>query len=362
MTLKITLFPLVALLACTPSSSDDLPEDTDTDTDTEETGIEFECAPDPSAPVFEPGYSPSLWTVLPDTMDPDVDWHRPDVPFVVGLPHPDRIRNEVLVAFPGSGGSPERMQRLLTTASFAGYHVIGLAYSNGGSVTDMCKGPEAPACHGEVIEERLYGNNTSDKVTVNEDNSARGRLERLLDALHTLRPEHEWGQFMGGGELDWSKIAVAGHSQGGKVAAFLSSDVETARAVLLSATGSAFLGDDGEPFLAPWTLEPRATPPSRTFGLWHQGETANAYAPIILDSYAVNDFGPTVDVDVEEAPYQCTHKLRTATAPALNNPDDPGNCTEHSAVIADDCMALDAEGVALLTPAQLYMLTWEESR
>tara|TARA_Y100000589_G_scaffold262182_1_gene252440 strand:+ start:327 stop:761 length:435 start_codon:yes stop_codon:yes gene_type:complete len=133
-----------------------------------------------------------------------------------------------------------------------------------------------------------------------------------------------------------------------------------ARAVLLSGTGSAELGDDGNPALAPWTMEARQTPPSRTYGLWHQGESSNAYAPIILESYGVDAFGQIHDVDDGEAPFECSHMLRTKTVPGRNNTGT--DCNEHNSTVADDCMELDANGVPVITPAHLHMMTFEETR
>ena len=215
-------------------------------------------------------------------------------------------------------------------------------------------------CHGEVIDERSHGEDTSDKVDVDIPNSVVGRLTMLLNHLHSEYPGQGLDQFVSGTKVDWSKIAVVGHSQGGKTAAYLSKDFSMARAVLLSGTGSSTRDSDGNPELAPWTLESRKTPASRTYGLWHAGEASNAYAPIILESYGLIDFGETHDVDDGDAPFECSHMLRTKTVPGRNNTGT--GCNEHNSTVADDCMELDANGVPVITPAHLHMMTFEETR
>ena len=98
-------------------------------------------------------------------------------------------------------------------------------------------------------------------------------------------------------EIVGSKVVISGASQGGKTATYISRDKQVDRAVLLNAFGSAFQGSDGGVEIAPWSQEPRATSPSRVYGLWHADESANVYGPVLLASYGVDDHGDTVDLE-----------------------------------------------------------------
>jgi hypothetical protein len=170
--------------------------------------------------------------------------------------------------------------------------------------------------------------------------------------LDNVNVDDDWGQFLGAdGNPKWSKIAVSGGSQGGKVATFLSRDHSVARAVLFSAMGSAHRGPDNTPQIAPWSMQPRATPAARVFGLWHARETSNAYAPVLLAHYGVDQFGPIIDTDMSAPPYACSHMLRTDLLPSTGD-----YAHAHSSLGVDRLQAVDDQDVALLTPVYLYML------
>ena len=174
-----------------------------------------------------------------------------------------------------------------------------------------------------------------------------------MDFLASTAPDEGWEQFLDGGELDWARIAVAGGSQGGKISAYLSRDFAAARAVLLSAMGSAY-NDGGVPDVADWSRVERATPPERTFGLWHAQEAADQYAPAILEAYGVDALGPVVDVDSQPPPYGCSHQLRTNLLPSSGDMADA-----HASLGMDSLQAMDGD-LPALTPTRIYMLTWED--
>ena len=312
---------------------------------------------------WQVGYRSAALTLLPEQLDPTIDWHRSDTPFVVMDPNETHRRDQLLVVLPGSGSSPERGSHLLNTAAFAGYHAIGLAFSNADSISELCSAASDEAtCHAEIIAERLYGADSSSLVDVDSDNGVVGRLERLLHSLSGQLPDGGWDQFLVDGAIDWSKVVISGASQGGKTATFLSRDIAVERAVLLNAFGSAFQGGGGTIELAAWSLEPRATPPERVYGLWHEGESADAYGPLLLSAYGVDDYGDTVDVDDRSYPYGCSHMLRTALPPGEGNDEARETCDEHQSVGADDCVTLDDNGEPVLTPVWLYMMSWQEER
>jgi len=329
------------------------------------------CRGNYSQATLPVSYVPVETTYSPMQIDgqPENTWHRPNVSFSVYPPRVEVQRDQLFILLPGSGSAPQRGGWVMRGAAYVGYHVIGLAFSNSGSVSDMCQtlstDLEIRTCHGQVLYERIYGDDgtdqSSDLVSVDEKNSVIGRLKLLLDHLRVSKPNGAWDQYLtSAGEPDWSKIAISGASQGGKVATYISRDFEVSRAVLFNAMGSAFRGSGATPvILGEWSLEPRNTGPGRVFGIWHEREAANNYAPLLLAAYGVDAYGTTHDVDSSAPPFSCSHMLRTNLEPGDNNPaNSGGNCTAHPSVAADNCVALDNNGVPVLMPTYLYMMTF----
>jgi len=316
---------------------------------------------------YDSNYRAEVNTVTLADIDPSEEWIKAGTPHIVAAPNSNTKRNQLFILFPGSGSPPSAATKLGGVASFVGYHFIGLAYANNGSISDLCRGSQLTDCHATVISERIYGDGNGDisnLVAVSAANSVIGRLKSLLTKLVAQYPNQNWEQYLVADELQWNKVVVSGASQGGKTAAFLSRDIEVNRAVLLSAMGSAEPDEDGNPVVSLWSTEPRKTPANRVYGIWHHGESANAYAPVILDSYGVSAYGGILDVDNVDTPYGCSHMLRTDLEPGAGNPLAVNNnkCDEHRSVGADDCAALDENGNLELTPVYIYMMTHEEVR
>ena len=312
--------------------------------------------------TYDTAYAPKGRDIKFTQIKSDVTWIKATTPNIIITPNAAHLRNQLFVFFPGSGAAPSVATKYLTIASFAGYHAIGLTFANDGSVSSLCKGSTNANCHGDVLQERIYGEDITDLVEIDTHNGIVGRLSLLLGSLHEKKPDEGWGQYLDSGKLVWKNIAVSGASQGGKVSTYISRDQTVARAVMFSAMGSVYKGSDGTPQLVPWSEEPRKTPAAQVYGLWHLDESANAYAPMLLKSYGVDKFGDIVDVDNAAPPYQCSHMLRMGYEPGLNNPDAKGNCSPHRSTGADDCTPLDDNGDPLLTPVYLHMLTHNETR
>jgi len=61
----------------------------------------------------------------------------------------------------------------------------------------------------------ISGTNTSPLLDVSTTNSIVNRAEKLLAYLDRQFPTEAWGQYLTSGSLDWSKVVISGHSQGG---------------------------------------------------------------------------------------------------------------------------------------------------
>ena len=100
----------------------------------------------------------------------------------------------------------------------------------------------------------------SDKISVRPANSILNRLQKLLVYLVKQDPDGGWGEFVADGQPVWSRIVVAGHSQGAGHAAYLGKMFPVDKVLMFSGPQDYF-DDLDKP--APWLARPSATPPSR---------------------------------------------------------------------------------------------------
>lgn len=271
--------------------------------------------------------------------------------FVIN-PVPDvPARGRLFVMLPGSGGTPAFYRLIVRTGAARGYHAIGLAYANAEAVNVLCAGSPDPECTARVRREILFGEPASALVDVDRANSVAGRLAALLAWLERLHPAEGWGQFLVGGQPDWSRITLAGHSQGGGHAAFLAKSVLLDRAVMFASPGDGA----GPGTLAPWLYLPNSTPADRLYGFIHTADDAvplqralNAWAAMGMAA-----FGPPVSVDGRVPPFAGTRQLTTGASP---RPDPTGTLSEtHGATVVDLVTPRDASGDPLYRPVWIHM-------
>jgi hypothetical protein len=152
----------------------------------------------------------------------------------------------------------------------AGYRVIGLMYDNGVSDPQTC-GPQADAsCADRFREKRIFGDADSKDIDDLPNESVESRLRTLLLYLKQKYPHENWGRYLRNALPDWSRIAVAGHSQGGGVAAYIGKKRNVARVINLS---GAWDRSEVTKEWAPWITSASATPLDRWYCAYHQKES-----------------------------------------------------------------------------------------
>lgn len=176
-------------------------------------------------------------------------------------------RGRLLVFLPATGLAPRNYLAIQRRAAAQGLHVIGLQYPNQISVLELCLFSEDANCHGKVRHEVITGTDSSELGTVTAANSINNRLQKLLVYLQATDADGGWGQYLtSGGDVDWSRLVVAGHSQGGGHAGYMSKLYAMERVVYFSSPVDWRLGA-GEP--ASWTALPNITPASQQYGFAH---------------------------------------------------------------------------------------------
>ncbi|WP_029414957.1 BPSS1187 family protein [Brevundimonas bacteroides] len=262
-------------------------------------------------------------------------------------------QNRLFVMLPGSGAIPRFYREVVRTGASRGYHAIGLTYPNDTAVFDLCAPSPDPDCAGKARREILTGADLSPVVSVNRDDSIIGRLEDLIRHLDRTFPTEGWGRVLASGQLDWSRITMAGHSQGAGHAAYLGKLFSLDRTVMFSGPSDVGLTPTT---LAPWLSLPNVTPAGRQFGFTHTGDEL---VPLALVSQnwtllGLSEFGPNTSVDGAAAPYGLSRRLVTSVAP---NPSPPGTVPQprHSSPVVDAVTPLDAQGAPLYRPVWTYL-------
>jgi hypothetical protein len=265
---------------------------------------------------------------------------------------PGSVEKSLLYLFMGGTGStPGDYLKIQREAMTLGYHVIGLAYPNTDAVVHLCNDPRFHAaessrqdCYLNMRLETVVGTDVSTDTQVDSTNSIENRLTKLLVYLHAKYPDEGWGGFLDDtGSPKWSRIVVAGHSQGGGDAALIGKLHLVARVVMISSPPDGCfdatdlpigLGPGCTPFGQPanW-LTPGAypeltavTPIDRYYGLAHVSEFAilpmlanwgAANAVNSLPGLGLGVFGTPVIVDAASSPsafpYKNTHMLMIRT-------------------------------------------------
>ncbi len=184
--------------------------------------------------------------------------------------------HRLLVFFVGTGSKAESSLTIDSAFTKWGYHAIGLDYENS-VLAVSCAHSQNSACFDHYREAIVTGAPVSDEINVDRANSILNRLQKLLVYLVKNDPDGGWSEFVADGQPVWSRVVVAGHSQGSGHAAYLGKmfDVDN---VLMFSGPQDYLDDLGEP--APWQARPSATPPSRFFAFLNENDPFNVHHQI----------------------------------------------------------------------------------
>jgi len=262
-------------------------------------------------------------------------------------------KGRLFVMLPGTLAVPNTYQDIVRTGAARGYHAVGLAYPNDDAIEGLCGASSDPDCAGKARREIITGEDTSSLVNVAPANAITNRLFALLQFLERNFPREGWGQFLAGGQPVWSRITIAGHSQGGGHAGFFAKLVELDRAVMFSAPGDTGAAP-GSP--AQWSALPNVTPAARQFGFTHVRDNLAPLANVSANWRAIGleAFGNLTSVDGVSAPFGNARQL-TTTAPPNPNPIGPSVSPTHGAPVVDAVTPRDAQGRPIYTPVWIYL-------
>lgn len=212
------------------------------------------------------------YRVIPQETDPAIG--RFNDPHVVVFDRSAPPSAALLLFMTGTGGKPGNVSDFLNIAAAQGYRAVSLAYNDVPAVIAVCPRDPDPGCSAKVRQKRIFGDDETRRIDDVPAESIVNRLTKLLVKLDRDHPAEGWGQYVDNGAPKWERIAVAGHSQGAGMAAYIAQRKRVARVILFSSPWD-FYGRDRQ--LAPWVFAgPGATPDDRWFGAYHKRENTAA--------------------------------------------------------------------------------------
>jgi hypothetical protein len=248
----------------------------------------------------------------------------------------------LLLFLPATRAKPSDYAQFLRAATNTGYHVLGLDYWNLGRTLSRTCGHH-PGCYTRVQRNRFDGSRVSRDSAVTPAGSIVERTRRALVHLDSADPSGGWDRFLQHGQVRWGRVVVAGHSQGGSMAAYIG-HVRPVRGVLMF--GAPAVSDGARH--ASWLDRPGQTPASRMYALGHVDD---AFGPAIRPSWV------SLALAGADAPPQ------TVATPPRGDPHIllttvlvPPGVHAHSVVVSDQTPR-DELGNPVILPLWRWMLT-----
>lgn len=307
-----------------------------------------------SVPVVPPPVGPPSveHDLSPQVIDPAVNTST-EVHVAINPSPSVNAANKLFVFLPGTGAVPDQYKLILQAGAGRGFHTLGLNYPNPTAVGILCDGsPDvslALDCFWNVRLEIITGADSSTLVVVNNANSIVTRLTEALAYLKTTYPTEGWGQYLlANGTVDWSKVIMAGHSQGGGHAGVMAKLYALDRAVYFDSPADWSLTTN-QP--AAWTLRANVTPATQQFGFTNVDDMLVPYAQLTPIWLNLGLSGPAMSVDSNVAPFSSSHILTTQHAPSgLVTPT-----SVHSVTVADQVTPIAVNGVPLFDSVWAYL-------
>jgi hypothetical protein len=281
-------------------------------------------------------------------------------------------RNKLVLVFHGTSANPQAHTELVNALSGDGYHVAAVRYNAVLSATGGCPDvtqDEDPDCHQHLRAETVFGQGVADPegqasdhplLNITRTNSAMNRALKLVNYLAATYPAEGWGQYLqrgaGGGctsfnatygtcNLDWAKVVLMGHSQGGSVALYTSSFYPVSRVGMLSGAYDAWDNGDGTLTTANWVVARKSKiPVAKVVEFVHTRDVGLARIRAVERSLGIN--GPEKNVLTSARPWGFSQSLVTTITPTC-----PLDASQAHNATAQDLCAPDGQFV----PVWRYM-------
>jgi len=261
-------------------------------------------------------------------------------------------RGVLFLFFPGTNSRAMNYKMLCETAADRGFHAISLQYVNDVSVYNKCAKSRNLECYENMRREVLFGADFSPHVGVSRPNSAENRLVKLLRYLADQYPLDGWEQYLTAGDVPrWSRILVAGHSQGGGHAALLGKYYSTAGVIMFASMDYSYMHDRA----GQWVEKRGNTRIEKFFAVAH---TLDEVMPITAvrkywNAFGFKNVGPVINIDDVGFPYANSNTLITSMKSAKQDKD---RYVYHNMLCMDADTPLLKDGKPALYDLWVYLL------
>lgn len=196
--------------------------------------------------------------------------HGPHIAVYDPNAHP---RHRLLLFLVGTRSKAASSLPIDTAFARWGYHAISLDYEDNVIVVS-CAHSLDPSAFGRYRQAIVTGAPVSTRIHVDAANSILNRFQKLLVYLVEHDPKGGWSQFLSDGQPVWSRVIVAGHSQGAGHAAYIGKLFKVDRVLMFSGPQD-YMDNLHKP--APWQGRTSATPPSRFFAFLNRKDPFNVH-------------------------------------------------------------------------------------
>ena len=220
---------------------------------------------------------PIVFTIAPSSTDARI--RAQDHPHYVAYER-GTAPAPLLLWLTGTGGYPHA-SAFEEAALASGYRVLALSYVDEPAVAQICKDAALardPDCAAKFRRKRIFGDDVSALINDAPQDAILSRFTMLLRYLAQNDKAGDWQQYLQDDQPRWDRIALAGQSQGGGMAAFLAKRVAVAKVIVFSGGWD----HSGPGKIASWYREPSRTPLERWYGTYHDREPN---AAIIAQTY-----------------------------------------------------------------------------
>jgi len=214
--------------------------------------------------------------------------------------------HSLVIFLPGTYRYPGNYKFMMEQLALLGHHVIGISYKYDPPVNAICSTTDDVTCHYRARMETIDGVDRHPSVSVDNANSILNRIKKLLQYLVTNKPGEGWDQYYSGGEVQWNKVIITGHSQGAALAGIMGHEFPVKRTVMFSVID--FLSSGAIPS---WV--DNTTNHENYYALIHAKDELIAFyrAQIGWEKLGMTEYGAMANIDCNSYPFNNTHLLYT---------------------------------------------------
>ena len=278
----------------------------------------------------------------------------------------------LLLFIPGTGLAPQDYTLFPRHAAVSlGLPSISLAYPSNMAATSACMATPDQNCYegyhealleyrGRAFDPKFTWHGSGPDATLAPHDTIAHRLVALLQMLDKTEPAQRWDRFLaantslsnGAAAIEWSRVIVAGHSQGACHVGWISKRFLLRRAIMFSGTNDIKGSKRGfpGPSAALYLRKPGLTPASRLYGFGElNGGECTTWRPL----WDVLNMSGAFLVDRADG---AQPPPTGSTAHMLCSARSPAHGGVHGGPVEDACTPLDQDGQPVYAPVWSYLL------